>query len=214
MGRKVSYAFAFEKLLVLGFLIFIAFVTLMPGCSWWEKEQEEESLYQEKFQISEPAEITQGHIAESTVQEEELFRDIFARFKESKDYGEIALQNVVDLLDHELKLVRLLSSGRTGAAIDSALDIRNERMQYSSPSIVFVYNKIMDLVTYDYLHSRVMLQQVKNNKRLSSALSHSAKKAFLLRMEEKLMQYQKIIRQFQHERIVDTKRIQADRRKL
>lgn len=127
------------------------------------------------------------------------FNQELALFKRTKDYGEGSLQKVIDLLGYELKLVRLLFYGNTGAAIEYVLDSRKTRLEYSTPSVALMYNNILDLVTYDAQSNQMLLESIENNKRLSSALNRNAKKAFLFSMESKLIRYQNILRELQYQ---------------
>lgn len=191
-----------EKYVLFGFLVIIAVITLMPGCSYWENRREQSIDHEdhEEIRINRPHDHTitsDEGLLENNFHEDRSFNELLFNFRKSKSYNELALQNVIDLLSYELKLVRLLSHGQTGAAIDYALDARNARLEYSSPSVVFVYNRILDFATNDYRINQA-LYETSGHKRLSYALSQRDKNAFLLSMEGKLNQYQAVMRRLQY----------------
>jgi len=79
------------------------------------------------------------------------------------------------------------------------LQTRNEQLEYSIPSVVFMYRAIFDLVTYDSYFNPILFKQYQDNKPLASALNHDKKRAFLFEMETKFIHYQNNMRQLQNE---------------
>lgn len=189
-----------EKCLLFGVFAIFLLVALVPGCTYWENRNKQPEVIEE-IRINRPhinISNSDDGLLENNFHEDRLFNELLFNFRKSKSYTEIALQNVIDLLNHELKLVRLLLYGHTGAAVDYALDSRNARLEYSSPSVVFIYNQILDLATNDYRTNQVLFETSRKQKRLSAALNQRDKNAFLLSMEDKLNQYQTIMRRLQY----------------
>ena len=134
------------------------------------------------------------------------FNQTLARFKKGTGYSEFALQQVIDLLSYEIRLVQLLFNGYTGALVEETLDRRITALKYSTPSVAFMYNTILDLATYDYQINNNLLDKVRKhtNKKLASLFDQRDKKIFLSAMENKLKQYQDILRKMQYSMAVES----------
>lgn len=126
------------------------------------------------------------------------------RFKHNRDFGQLALQHVIDLLDAELNLVRHLAVGHTGAAVQEALDDRNGLLQRTIPLAVTLYDTILTVATHDSKHNATLNNRTNNGKRLQKALTAYDQKIFLSTIENKIEQYKEIMKTLQYNVTVDT----------
>lgn len=126
------------------------------------------------------------------------FESALNNFKDHKDFGQVALQQVIDLLDAELNLVRQLVAGNTGAAVQEALDERNILLQRTIPLVVAMYDRILTIATYDNKHNETLNRQLNHGKRLLKSLTAYDQKLFLSTLENKIERYQAIMRDLQH----------------
>lgn len=70
------------------------------------------------------------------------------RFKKSSQCNEVSLEQLLLLLEAELQLVEHLQAGETGMAIEDAIDVRERLLSHTIPTLVYVYNALMDFATY------------------------------------------------------------------
>jgi hypothetical protein len=73
------------------------------------------------------------------------------RFKKSSQCSEVSLEQLLLLLETELQLVEHLQAGETGMAIEDAIDARERLLSRTIPSLVYMYNSLMDFATYSPL---------------------------------------------------------------
>lgn len=136
------------------------------------------------------------HKRVDTVDQE--FLEALNTFKNNRDFGQLALQHVIDLLDIELNLVRHLVAGHTGAMVQTALDDRNALLQRTIPVAVTLYDTILTLATYDNKHAATLRRRTMNGKKLPKALTSYDQKLFLSTIENKIEQYREVIRNMQY----------------
>jgi len=126
------------------------------------------------------------------------FQASLEKFKQSYDFGEVLLQQVVNLLDLEMMIVHCLIRGHTGAMVEDAIIARNQTLNHSVPSVAFMYDKILDLVAYDTAtNKKLYAYHSKHEKHLTHALNWSEKKEFLRNMHSKLEHYNGLMRAMQ-----------------
>jgi len=128
---------------------------------------------------------------------QEYFNQALDRFKKTKDYGEISLQSIIDLLGFESKVVQHLLANHTGAAVEYALDRRNSRLECSTPSVMYMYDTILNLATFDTRYKQPMINAIQRNKQLARALSQSEQQQFLCIMQDRLNYYRTVLRALQ-----------------
>lgn len=119
------------------------------------------------------------------------------RFKQSPDFGQLALQQVIDLLGAELHLVHHLASGRTGASVQTALDERNRLLQRTIPLAATMYDTIITAATCDNSYNATIGNRTRQGKKLPKALTIYDKKMFLSSLEQAIEQYQEVMRTMQ-----------------
>jgi hypothetical protein len=111
-------------------------------------------------------------------------------FKSSREFNEVAVQQLLSLLHAEKVLVDHLLNGEFGYKIEKDIIARNNMLTQTVPSVVTLYNGILDLATQDE-----KLDTSKNNKYLEAGKLHklylSRKKRldFLHHMHETLTYY-------------------------
>jgi len=127
------------------------------------------------------------------------FNNALELFKETYDYGEMALQNIIDLLTVELRVVHNLLIGTTGATQERAVDKRNARLEMSTPSVVYIYNKVIDLVMNSQLLNEEIYRGCACKKQLVNSLNGYNQRLFLKHVEQKLRQYRKHIYEMQYD---------------
>lgn len=126
------------------------------------------------------------------------FNTALNSFKRNRDFGQLAVQHVIDLLDVELNLVRHLVAGHTGASVQAALDDRNSLLLRTIPLAVTLYDTILTVATNDNKHNATLNNRINNGKRLPKALTIYDQKMFLSSIENKIEQYQDVMRNIQH----------------
>lgn len=72
-------------------------------------------------------------------------------FKKSNTYTENSLEQLLCVLEAELTLVEYLQTDVTGTNVEDAVYERERRLAESVPSVVYLYNLIMDFATYNPL---------------------------------------------------------------
>ena len=111
-------------------------------------------------------------------------------FRTTRDFGEVSIQGVMNLLQAELCIVDLLLDGHTGYAVEKAVNKRNKKLSRSIPSVAFMYDKIVDIACYnELLNPKIYQQTQKKHKAFKSALNIHDKKFFLREMKDKLNHY-------------------------
>jgi hypothetical protein len=120
----------------------------------------------------------------------------------------MALQRVIDILEEDLMLVHCLLSGHTGMMVQDALESRDTLLQKSPPSIVCMYNNIMDLVTYDeQVNSALYRNYMEHNCKLCPrALCWYDRRDFLFDMYDKLEHYTGLLHMMQSDVVMGTSR--------
>ena len=119
------------------------------------------------------------------------------QLRANSDFGEVMLQKIMNLLNAEITIVNHLLCGEHGALLQNALVIRNQMLISSAPSVAYMYDKILDLSTYDQEANRKLFQSGRCGCGLAYALSSRDKKCFLSGMREKLVHYHGMMRQMQ-----------------
>lgn len=72
-------------------------------------------------------------------------------FKKSSAYTESYLEQLLCVLEVELTLIEYLQTDVTGTNVEDAVCERERRLAESVPSVVYLYNLIMDFATYNPL---------------------------------------------------------------
>lgn len=62
---------------------------------------------------------------------------------------ERSLQDLINLLDLELRMVFNLSDGKSGQVIEELVEERDAVLRRTTPSVAYVYSKIIDTATHD-----------------------------------------------------------------
>ena len=122
---------------------------------------------------------------------------IFTNLKSSPDFGELMLQKIIDLIEAEIKIVNHLLCSHTGAAVEEAIEERNFQLKHSVPSVAYVYDKMMDLVTYDQETNTRLYRTGCCTKAIAKVLNWNDRCAFLHVMMDKLNHYRGVVRQMQ-----------------
>ena len=121
-------------------------------------------------------------------------------FKTTRDFGEVSIQGVMHLLEAEVCIVDLLLEGHTGYAVERAVLKRNKKLSHSIPSVAYMYDKIVDVATYnDLLNRKIYKHTQRDQKAFKSALNIHDKKIFLREMKDKLVHYYTIMHTMQCE---------------
>jgi hypothetical protein len=120
------------------------------------------------------------------VYEQELDR-VMASFKNSKSWNETSIQQLINLLDMDMKLVKMLMQGKQNQEMTATIKQRDEMLRQTVPTIAQVYNRIMDVATYD---AKLEPQTYKNKKgetiARSGYLTSREKKRYLRNIEKSL----------------------------
>lgn len=122
---------------------------------------------------------------------------LFSNLKNSPDYGEIMLQKIMDLIDAEIVIVNHLLCSHTGAAVEEAINMRNDMLKHTIPSVAYIYDKVMDLATFDYETNTKLYRCGCCTNAIANVLNWQDKTAFLHSMADKLHHYYTMIRQMQ-----------------
>lgn len=103
------------------------------------------------------------------------------------DFGETGLQQILNLLNIELLIIKCLIKDDNKSMLQEAVEERNQVMRVSSPSVIRVYDMILDVATQDA--------------NVGSGLYHDKrdKKLFLWQVKDKLEQYAAKIKDMQYE---------------
>ncbi|MCX5921744.1 MAG: hypothetical protein NTX86_00205 [Candidatus Dependentiae bacterium] len=126
------------------------------------------------------------------------FHAALDQLKASKDFSEIMIQRIVELLDAELMLVHCLLNGHMGEMVDDALVARNDMLSRSTPSMMYMYDKILNLVTYnEQVNGELYRNRTRNNRVHAHSLNWRDKREFLMTMYEKLEHYSGMMRAMQ-----------------
>ena len=119
--------------------------------------------------------------------------------RQRADFGELGMQKVLTLLDLELNIVDHLLAGETGYGIEQAMQGRNNVLHHSIPSVVQLYDMVLDLATtHAQLEKRLRTYAARHEKGLWRALDSGDKHAFLLHMADTLEYYYNMIQNMQY----------------
>jgi len=121
------------------------------------------------------------------------------KFRLNRDFGEISAGQLLTLLGVEISLIDLLLAAKTGQVIEELVVRRDELLGQSIPSIVFLYNRILDLATYDAKLYAWKATDKSEKELLKNALNLQDRKAFLERARIRLLNYQNLIRDIQYQ---------------
>lgn len=134
---------------------------------------------------------------------------ILHRFKQNRDFGQLALQQVLDLLDLEQSVVRHLVAGRTGAHLQDALEKRNALLHRTIPLAVNMYDAILTAATQNNTYNVMLSKRTGQGKKLLKALTTYDQKMFMLKLEKNIENYQHIIKKLQQDLNVNAETIKA-----
>jgi hypothetical protein len=103
----------------------------------------------------------------------------------------LVIEKLLLLLDAEMMLVDNLIHGVSGSAMECSMHERNDQMRKATPDVVSVYEKIMNLATFDErLYPEYQSQWSRRpNHAVSLKLGRHEKRDFLERMLEVLSNY-------------------------
>ncbi len=106
--------------------------------------------------------------------------------------SEYTIQDIMGLLDFEIQNVELLRDHDYGWNLEDVIVQRNELLARSVPSVVAVYNKMIDMATSDVdLNRRITKNIQRPRVSLGSALSRKDRRLFLDIVLDSLRQYRK-----------------------
>ena len=128
----------------------------------------------------------------------------FDRLKQNTDFGEVMLQKIMNLLDAEITLVNYLLCGQHGIVLQNTMMMRNQMLKNSTPSVAYMYDKIIDLATYDQESNSKLYQSGRCGCGLAYALCWRDKQCFLTGMRDKLVHYHSMMRAMQCEMAIGT----------
>ena len=116
-----------------------------------------------------------------------LLEKTIVQLKWRADFGETGLQQILNLLNIELLIIKCLIKDDNKSMLQEAVEERNQVMRVSSPSVIRVYDMILDVATQDA--------------NVGSGLYHDKrdKKLFLWQVKDKLEQYAAKIKDMQYE---------------
>lgn len=121
-----------------------------------------------------------------------------ARFRRRPGFGQIGLQEVLNLIDVELAIVDGLLDGVGGYRLERIVNERNEIVSFALPAVLQVYDYILSLSsTSAQLEQKIRDSIEREKNRLSNALSYDDKEAFLLSMADALEYYYTVIEDIQ-----------------
>lgn len=120
------------------------------------------------------------------------------KFRSNRDFGEISAGQLLKLLGIEISLVDLLLAAKTGQVIEELVVRRNDLLEQTIPSVVFLYDRILDLATYDAKLYDWKASSKSDKESLKNALNMQDKRTFLERARVRLLNYQTLIRDLQY----------------
>ncbi len=149
---------------------------------------------------TQPQQNIQGMKNKEYIEMKDELNKAIERFKRSKELSELSIQQLLDLLDIEMTVVDHLKSGKAGSLVADAVELRNKKLKRSIPSIIFVYDKILDLATYNETLNE-QWNNIRNDDRQKEVLTLTPrdKKTFLHRMKYMLDYYYSMMRTLQWE---------------
>lgn len=163
--------------------------------NWWygtnaNNAQSQEAQHIIKTQQA-PVEVSHDALLNENQENQQSLSQALQQFKANHDFGELLVQKVINLLDSELSLVNLLICGRHGQAVEEAITCRNQQLERTTPSVAYLYDKIMDIVTFnDELCDKLQRKAGKKCARTKArALNLCDRREFLYSMQEQLMRY-------------------------
>lgn len=125
-------------------------------------------------------------IIKGNVYEREFDR-VMGAFKSSAAWNETNIQYLINLLDMDMGLVKMLIDGKQNSEMVANIQQRDEMVHRAAPTIARVYNCIMDVATYD---AKLEPQVGKNKKgetvTYSGYLTSREKKRYLHNIEKSL----------------------------
>ena len=121
------------------------------------------------------------------IEAQALLEKNLVQLKWRADFGETGLQQILNLLNIELLIIKCLIKDDNKSMLQEAVEERNQVMRVSSPSVIRVYDMILDVATQDA--------------NVGSDLYHDKrdKKLFLWQVKDKLEQYLAKIKNMQYE---------------
>jgi hypothetical protein len=122
---------------------------------------------------------------------------IISNLKKSPEYGEIMLQKIMDLIEAEIVIVNHLLCAHTGASVEDAVNFRNHMLRRSIPSVAYIYDKIMDVATFDDETNTKLYRTGCCTKAITKSLNWCEKSAFLHSLSDKLNHYHRMMRDMQ-----------------
>lgn len=87
--------------------------------------------------------------AEGYTQLKHELKEALNAFRTSKYINELSFQRVINMIKLELDLVHHLIRGDNSNSLVHVLDVRNHALAQCTPSELYIYDKILDLGTYD-----------------------------------------------------------------
>lgn len=110
---------------------------------------------------------------------QQQFDRVMDDFRRSGAWNEMGIQQIINLLKHEMTIVDLLLSA-CGYELETAVNKRNQTVAESSPTTVHVYDATMDLATY---HPKLEQKSYKNKQdeiiMFSGSLNRREKRLYL-----------------------------------
>lgn len=132
-------------------------------------------------------------------QTKQELNSMLGQLKQNTYLSELSMQRLLELIDLERDVVHLLIKQRAGYVVQKAVNTRNKALKRNVPSVVAVYDVVLDLAT---MHAGLE-RELRNYTRrythgLSRALNPEYKQAFLHHMMNTLEQYYHLIGRMQY----------------
>ncbi len=124
---------------------------------------------------------------------------LLTQFTARPDFGEFGLQQILDLLDIEGIILDHLLAHNSGQLLEETIRSRDGLLRHSTPSVVRVYNRVLELIGQDELEENMYAGYIHERRKLANTLSRRDRRLFLMRMRQKLSEYYMMIRNKQYQ---------------
>lgn len=125
-------------------------------------------------------------------------------FTNNPHINELYVQHILDLLSAEMAIVEHLRIGDSGYTVECALKERNRRLLVAVPSVISLFESILDFALYEpkisNAYNRDMVAQKKS---MRMRLRKGSSQKFLRRTYDTLEDYYLVLHRFQSELAFD-----------
>ena len=144
--------------------------------------------------------VSMKNMYQQIAQTKQELNGMLGQLKQNAYLSEIGMQKLIGLIDLELSMVDLLIKHRTGYIVQKAVNTKNKALKRTIPSIVSVYDVVLDLATmHAELEQELQHYYERYKDRLSHALKSNDKQTFLYHMMNTLEYYYQTIERMQYD---------------